>query len=120
MERYALVYQPGSAGGHGDDLPVRPPTQHGVCATIQEVVSFFYFFFFYLVFHMFRYSCNPIALFDAPMSKGLGEGNSSALIKRTLQKEVFSGPRSQNTCLRALHFMFKGEGRQTVDNLDRL
>ena len=39
---------------------------------------------------MFRYSCNPIALFDAPMSKGLGEGNSSALIKRTLQNEVLS------------------------------
>ena len=37
---------------------------------------------------IFRYSCNPIALFDAPMTKGLGEGNSSALIKKTLLKEV--------------------------------
>ena len=35
-----------------------------------------------------RYSCNPIALFEAPMVKGLGEGNSSTLIKKTLQKEV--------------------------------
>ena len=35
-----------------------------------------------------RYSCNPIALFDAPMTKGLGEGNSSALIKKTLLREV--------------------------------
>ena len=37
---------------------------------------------------IFRYSCNPCAVFDAPMTKGLGEGNSSPLIKRTLQREV--------------------------------
>ena len=34
------------------------------------------------------YSCNPVALFDAPLSKGVGEGNNSALIKKTLQREV--------------------------------
>ena len=34
------------------------------------------------------YSCNPIALFDAPLAKGVGEGNNSALIKKTLQREV--------------------------------
>ena len=34
------------------------------------------------------YSCNPVALFDAPLAKGVGEGNNSALIKKTLQREV--------------------------------
>ena len=34
------------------------------------------------------YSCNPVALFDALLAKGVGEGNNSALIKKTLQREV--------------------------------
>ena len=34
------------------------------------------------------YSCNPVALLDAPLAKGVGEGNNSALIKKTLQREV--------------------------------
>ena len=34
------------------------------------------------------YSYNPVALFDAPLAKGVGEGNNSALIKKTLQREV--------------------------------
>ena len=66
--------------------------------------------------HIFRYSCNPIALFDAPMSKGLGEGNSSALIKKTLQKEVTW----HFLLVLRTHLMFGGEGRTTPDNLDRL
>jgi DNA topoisomerase-3 len=34
------------------------------------------------------HSCPPLALFTAPMHKGLGEGNSSADIKRTLEREA--------------------------------
>ena len=58
-----------------------------------------------------------MALFDAPVVKGLGEGNSSANIKKTLEREVLYTVVYTST----VHYTpLSGAGSQGADNLDGL